>query len=182
MAIMALNKVQHRAHIRVICIDGQIGWTGGFGIDDKWFGNGRTKNQWRDSNVRFTGPAVNQLQAAFAACWAESTGDLLIAPVQVHEENDTSISPRARLDRRGFAACVAVRGSTEAERFFYLLDRERANEAVHHELILRPGPRHPRANRGGRAARCRHAHPDGERGERTSRARGTRDARGTRSC
>ncbi len=52
IAISALNKVQHRAHIRVICIDDTIGWTGGFGIDDKWFGDGRTKDQWRDSNVR----------------------------------------------------------------------------------------------------------------------------------
>jgi cardiolipin synthase A/B len=64
ITVMALNKIQHRAHIRVVCIDGEIGWTGGFGIDDKWFGNGRTKDQWRDSNARFTGPAVDQLQAA----------------------------------------------------------------------------------------------------------------------
>ncbi|HET9002806.1 MAG TPA: hypothetical protein VFN39_02290, partial [Gemmatimonadaceae bacterium] len=43
VALNALQKVQHRAHIRVVCIDGVIGWTGGFGISDKWFGNGRTK-------------------------------------------------------------------------------------------------------------------------------------------
>ncbi len=118
MAILALNKVQHRAHIRVICIDGQIGWTGGFGIDDKWFGNGRTKNQWRDSNVRFTGPAVNQLQAAFAACWAESTGDLLIAPVQVHEENEAGIRRERGSIVAGLLHASPSVGSTEAERFF----------------------------------------------------------------
>jgi len=114
MAIMALNKVQHRAHIRVVCIDGSIGWTGGFGIDDKWFGDGRTKNHWRDSNVRFTGPAVNQLQAAFAACWAESTGELLIASVQVPSEaanNDASMVA-------GLLHASPSVGSTEAERFF----------------------------------------------------------------
>src|SRR6185436_18535454 len=116
MAIMALNKVQHRAHIRVVCIDGSIGWTGGFGIDDKWFGDGRTKNHWRDSNVRFTGPAVNQLQAAFAACWAESTGELLIAPVQAQPASPPKPNEGNSMVAGLLHASPTV-GSTEAERF-----------------------------------------------------------------
>ena len=118
MAIMALNKVQHRAHIRVVCIDGRIGWTGGFGIDDKWFGDGRSKNHWRDSNVRFTGPAVNQLQSAFAACWAESTGELLIAPVQVPPENAIGPANGGGSIVAGLLHASPSVGSTEAERFF----------------------------------------------------------------
>src|SRR4051812_2310079 len=62
LSVLAAHHVQNRAHIRVVCVDGQIGYTGGFGIADKWFGNGRDEGQWRDSNVRFTGPAVGQLQ------------------------------------------------------------------------------------------------------------------------
>lgn len=112
IAISALNKVHHRAHIRVVCIDDTIGWTGGFGIDDKWFGDGRTKDQWRDSNVRFTGPSVSQLQAAFTACWAESTGELFIAPTP----------PPSRKEAGGMMAGLLHAspsvGSTEAERFF----------------------------------------------------------------
>ncbi|MEO7520520.1 MAG: phospholipase D-like domain-containing protein [Gemmatimonas sp.] len=114
MALMALNKIQHRAHIRVVCVDGKVGWTGGFGISDKWFGNGRTKGQWRDSNVRFTGPSVNQLQAAFSACWAESTGELLVAPVLSTPnppESDGSMIA-------GLLHASPSIGSTEAERFF----------------------------------------------------------------
>lgn len=114
MGIMALHKLQHRAHIRVVCIDGEVGWTGGFGIDDKWFGNGRTENQWRDSNVRFTGPAVNELNAAFTACWSESTGEMLIPKVEP--------KPEAGQDGAGVMAGVLHNspsvGSTEAERFF----------------------------------------------------------------
>jgi cardiolipin synthase A/B len=111
ITVMALNKIQHRAHIRVVCVDGIVGWTGGFGIDDKWFGNGRSKDQWRDSNVRFTGPAVDQLQTAFTSCWAESTGELLIFPPP----------ERARPDRSIVAGVLHASpsvGSTEAERFF----------------------------------------------------------------
>jgi cardiolipin synthase len=117
IAISALNKVHHRAHIRVVCVDGKVGWTGGFGISDKWFGNGRTKDQWRDSNVRFTGPAVNQLQAAFTACWAESTGDLLIAPVMPPPNATTPANGNGRIVAGLLHASPSV-GSTEAERFF----------------------------------------------------------------
>jgi cardiolipin synthase len=113
MTLMALNKIQHRAHIRVVCIDGDLGWTGGFGIDDKWFGNGRTKDQWRDSNVRFTGPAVGQLQAAFTTCWAESTGEMLIFPCDpsIHADADDGVLA-------GVLHATPTIGSTEAERFF----------------------------------------------------------------
>ena len=118
VALSALNKLLHRAHIRVVCVDGTIGWTGGFGIADKWFGNGRTKDQWRDSNVRFTGPAVNQLQAAFTACWAESTGDLLIPPVQLPAEPGAPNGNRGRSMVAGLLHASPSIGSTEAERFF----------------------------------------------------------------
>jgi cardiolipin synthase len=109
--VLALNKLQHRAHIRVVCVDGEVGWTGGFGIDDKWFGNGRTRDQWRDSNARFTGPAVDQLQSAFAACWAESTGKLLVFPETAHR------APQKPVVAGVLHASPSV-GSTEAERFF----------------------------------------------------------------
>jgi cardiolipin synthase len=117
-AIMALNKLQHRAHIRVACIDGTIGWTGGFGISDKWYGNGRSKDQWRDSNVRFTGPAVSQLQAAFTACWAESTGDLLIPPVVIPPEDGAPNGNSRGSMVAGLLHASPSVGSTEAERFF----------------------------------------------------------------
>jgi cardiolipin synthase len=115
LGVAAINKLQHRAHIRVVCVDGEIGWTGGFGIDDKWYGNGRTKDQWRDSNVRFTGPAVSQLWGAFAACWAESTGELLVSKAQVRTETDGGKSDGVLAGVLHGSPSV---GSTEAERFF----------------------------------------------------------------
>src|SRR5687767_7711235 len=76
----ALEKAYARSHIRVVVVDGRVAYTGGFGMDDKWLGDGRHENQWRETNVRFTGPAVLQLQATFAAGWAEATGELLTGP------------------------------------------------------------------------------------------------------
>jgi cardiolipin synthase len=117
ISLLTAHKMQHRAHIRVVCVDGVTGWTGGFGISDKWFGDGVSTGQWRDSNVRFTGPAVRQLQAAFVACWAEATGDLLVG--------ETVFPHAAATMPRGGALAAVLHGSpsvgsTEAERFFAL--------------------------------------------------------------
>ncbi|MBA3645400.1 MAG: hypothetical protein H0W63_04420 [Gemmatimonadaceae bacterium] len=113
----SMQKVQHRAHIRVIVIDGTIGYTGGFGVDDKWYGDGRTKDQWRDSNVRFTGSAVRQLQATFIVCWAETTGHLLTGDVFFPDEGRDTGSDGALA---GLLHASPTIGSTSAERFFAL--------------------------------------------------------------
>jgi cardiolipin synthase len=112
----ALDRVSHRSHIRVVVVDGHIGWTGGFGLDDKWFGDGRQENQWRDTNARFEGPAVMQHQATFAAGWAEATGELIIG--------DLFFPPSGfRPDGQVYAALLHLApttGSTPAERFLAL--------------------------------------------------------------
>jgi cardiolipin synthase len=110
LRLNTLHLFQNRSHVRGIVIDGRVGWTGGFGIDDKWLGDGRTGGSWRETNARFEGPAVRQLQAAFAASWAEATGELF--------------SGRATLDRyeggvaaAGLLYASPTMGSTAAERF-----------------------------------------------------------------
>ena len=72
-----LNKVFERSHARVVVVDGRVGYTGGFGLADYWLGAGRHAEEWRETNVRFEGPAVAQLQATFATTWAEATAELL---------------------------------------------------------------------------------------------------------
>jgi cardiolipin synthase A/B len=111
-----LDKAGHRSHIRVVVVDGHVGYTGGFGIDDKWLGDGRTNESWRDTNVRFTGPAVMQLQATFAAGWAEATGELITGQLFFPLEE-------VRPDGDDFGALLHMAptvGSTPAERFLAL--------------------------------------------------------------
>ena len=55
-----LHKAANRSHVRVVVVDGRIGYTGGFGLADYWLGDGRTAGQWRETNVRFAGPAVQR--------------------------------------------------------------------------------------------------------------------------
>ena len=54
-------------------------------------GDGLHADQWRESNVRFMGPTVAALQAAFASGWAETrgellTGDLFFPPVSFEDK------------------------------------------------------------------------------------------------
>lgn len=105
--------IQNRAHIRGIIVDGDIGWTGGFGFDDKWLGDGRVGTGWRDTAVRLRGPAVMQLAEAGIAAWAEATGDLFTG----------RLTP-AVCDGGVAAAAILYTdpslGSTAAERFLAL--------------------------------------------------------------
>jgi cardiolipin synthase len=111
--LSTLHLAQNRSHVRGIVIDSRVGWTGGFGIDDKWFGDGRSNGSWRETNVRFEGPAVRQLQAAFVAAWVEATGVMFTG--------HATLSPQ----EHGVAAAALLHtaptlGSTSAERFFAL--------------------------------------------------------------
>jgi cardiolipin synthase A/B len=66
-----------RDHRKIVIVDGRVGITGGFGIDDRWGGDGLHADAWRDSNVRVRGPAVLQMQQAFAENWQEASQELL---------------------------------------------------------------------------------------------------------
>lgn len=111
-----LHKAQNRSHVRAIIVDGVVGYTGGFGIDDMWLGDGHSPDEWRDTNVRFTGPAVVQLQAAFAIAWAEATGELLAGwPLA-----DAPAAPDSNRVLAGLMYAEPVLGSTPAERFLAL--------------------------------------------------------------
>ena len=118
-SLRSMQKAQHRAHIRVVVIDGTIGYTGGFGIDDKWYGDGRSAEQWRDTNVRFVGSAVRQLQATFTVCWAETTGHLLTGPLLFPDGEDANAGQAPVL--AGLLHASPTIGSTSAERLFVLL-------------------------------------------------------------
>ena len=68
-----------RNHRKMLIIDGKSAVTGGFGVRDNWLGDGLSKDHWRDSNVRIAGPAVREMQLAYAANWLEAGGAPLAA-------------------------------------------------------------------------------------------------------
>jgi cardiolipin synthase len=77
LRLWSLERTNKRNHRRIVVVDGRVGFTGGFGIDDTWNGDGRTDGHWRETNVRLEGPVVQSLQEAFLEHWREATGTLL---------------------------------------------------------------------------------------------------------
>lgn len=111
-----LHRATQRSHVRVVVVDGRVGYTGGFGLADYWLGDGLHEDQWRETNVRFHGPTVAALQAAFASGWAETTGELLTGDVffpSISFEDGGNVNA-------GLMHSLPTIGSTPAERFLAL--------------------------------------------------------------
>jgi cardiolipin synthase A/B len=112
--VSRFHQLPHRSHVRCVAIDGRIGYTGGFGLADKWLGSGERAGEWRDTNARLEGPAARQFRAAFAAAWAEAAHELLIAD-RFHTLNQQAGDAAA-----GLLQVSPTLGSTPTERFLAL--------------------------------------------------------------
>jgi cardiolipin synthase len=71
-------NINHRTHRKLLIVDGRIGFSGGMCVADSWQGNATEKDHWRETQVRVTGPAVRQMQAAFTHNWLQTTSALLL--------------------------------------------------------------------------------------------------------
>jgi cardiolipin synthase len=59
-----------RDHRKVLCVDGKIAFTGGLCIGDDWVGHpDKDIPPWRDTAIVVRGPAVADIDAAFADSW-----------------------------------------------------------------------------------------------------------------
>ncbi len=81
-----------RDHRKTIAVDGEVGFVTGLCVSARWLGDpARKLDPWRDTGVEIRGPAVPQLERAFARVWvacggtaideAELTDGDLISPV-----------------------------------------------------------------------------------------------------
>ncbi|MFE5112548.1 phosphatidylserine/phosphatidylglycerophosphate/cardiolipin synthase family protein [Streptomyces sp. NPDC056663] len=93
-------KQNHRCHRKVLVVDESTAFTGGVGIAEEWCGDARNENEWRDTHVQLTGPAVDGLAAAFAQNWAECHDELF-------DERDRFVAS----EHHGDAVVQVVRGS-----------------------------------------------------------------------
>lgn len=77
-------SVDNRTHRKVLVVDGRTAFTGGVGIASEWEGDARNPDEWRDTHVRVTGPAVDGLHACFIADW-QQTVQVLEPPARLPE-------------------------------------------------------------------------------------------------
>jgi len=58
-------NANYRNHRKIIIIDGEIGFTGGINIDDRYLNNAKHPVFWRDTHLKLEGDVVNLLQLQF---------------------------------------------------------------------------------------------------------------------
>ena len=59
-----------RDHRKTIAIDGRIGFVSGLCVSSRWFGDPKHEHDsWRDTGIEIRGPAVAELERAFAQSW-----------------------------------------------------------------------------------------------------------------
>ena len=75
--LWTLHKIARRTHRKMLVVDGEVSFTGGFCIADSWLGDARNPKEWRDMMVRATGPVSAQMQAIFSEDWTFTTGEIL---------------------------------------------------------------------------------------------------------
>lgn len=73
--LFSFSKLNHRNHRKIAVIDGKIAYLGGMNIGDEYLS--RKKLVWRDTHMRITGSAVNEIQKYFALDWEFSTNERL---------------------------------------------------------------------------------------------------------
>ncbi|HEU4827933.1 MAG TPA: phospholipase D-like domain-containing protein [Gemmatimonadales bacterium] len=76
----SMVRVFRRSHQRAITVDGEIGFTGGAAIADKWDGDAESPGHWRDSMTMVTGALVSGVQTAFGNDWVYCCGEILAGP------------------------------------------------------------------------------------------------------
>jgi cardiolipin synthase len=61
-----------RDHRKMVAVDGQVGFVSGLCASRKWTGDAaRGIEPWRDTGVEIRGPAIADIERAFAQMWAE---------------------------------------------------------------------------------------------------------------
>ncbi len=66
-------RLNYRNHRKIVVIDGQIGYVGGFNVGDEYLGKNPSFGYWRDTHLRITGSAVHALQTRFILDWNQAS-------------------------------------------------------------------------------------------------------------
>lgn len=85
-----------RDHRKMLAIDGRIGFVTGLCISEKWLGDpARGMAPWRDTGVSVRGPAVADIERAFAQTWAATGAPIpdagLTPPDTIAEAGDVAL-------------------------------------------------------------------------------------------
>ncbi|MBM7649417.1 cardiolipin synthase [Bacillus ectoiniformans] len=66
-------RLNYRNHRKLVIIDGEAGYVGGFNIGDEYLGLNERFGYWRDTHLRIEGTAVHAIQTRFILDWNQAS-------------------------------------------------------------------------------------------------------------
>lgn len=66
-------RLNYRNHRKLVIIDGDIGYVGGFNVGDEYLGLNSRFGYWRDTHLRIQGQAVYAMQVRFILDWNQAS-------------------------------------------------------------------------------------------------------------
>ncbi|MCU9612542.1 cardiolipin synthase [Caldibacillus lycopersici] len=66
-------RMNYRNHRKLVIIDGNIGYVGGFNVGDEYLGLNKKFGFWRDTHLRIRGNAVHATQIRFILDWNQAS-------------------------------------------------------------------------------------------------------------
>jgi cardiolipin synthase len=103
--VVSISRLNYRDHRKIVVIDGDIGYTGGYNVGQEYVDGGERFAVWRDTHVRVTGQVVGELEALFAARWFDQTKEDVCT--------DEYLPQRPRGDAEAGVLCQVIAQSVE---------------------------------------------------------------------
>ena len=75
-------RVNYRNHRKIVVVDGDVGFVGGFNIGREYISRDPKFGYWRDTHLKITGEAAISLQIRFALDWNYATGENLFKEIR----------------------------------------------------------------------------------------------------
>ena len=90
------TRINYRNHRKMVIIDGEYGYTGGFNVGDEYVNLDKKIGFWRDTHIRIKGEAVNDLTDRFLLDWCYASGEEIeefekFYPEVVHGNGDSGV-------------------------------------------------------------------------------------------
>lgn len=111
-----------RDHRKTLSVDGEVGFVSGLCVGQMWVGEPEKKIEpWRDTGVELRGPAVADLEQAFANVWA-----MIGEPIPEHElASRETLAPKGEAALRVVASIPAIGGMFRVDQLLATLAKKR---------------------------------------------------------
>ena len=110
-----------RDHRKMLAVDRHVAFVTGLCVGKMWVGDPQKKLEpWRDTGIEVRGPAVSEVEQAFAQVWA-----MMGEPIPEPDPGRSAIVPAGNMDMRVVATLPATAGMLRFDQLVAALARKR---------------------------------------------------------